>query len=74
MGYPNRQTHHRCLDCGATFSSNSSRRARERYGRELQCYVVYNLIQLHLSQYKLAHYRETVWLPSVPVMHRPHER
>jgi predicted RecB family nuclease len=47
-------THHRCLDCGATFSSNSERRARERYGRELQCYVVYNLIQLHLSQYKLA--------------------
>jgi hypothetical protein len=47
-------THHRCLDCGATFSSNPDRGARDRYGRELQCYVIYNLMQLHLSQYKLA--------------------
>jgi RNase_H superfamily/Transposase IS66 family len=48
-------THHRCIDCGATCSSKPSQgMTRERYGRELLNYAIYHLIQLHVSQYKLA--------------------
>jgi transposase len=46
--------HYKCLGCGVSFSSDASRVKRHRYGDNVLAYVVYNVIELNISQYKLA--------------------
>lgn len=44
----------RCKDCGATSYCNSNIYSQRRYGPQLSAFIVYNIIQLHISQYKLS--------------------
>jgi predicted RecB family nuclease len=46
--------HYKCRDCGVSFASEVRRLNRYRYGDNVLAYVIYNLIELHISQYKLA--------------------
>ena len=46
--------HYKCRDCGFSFASEARRLNRYRYSDNVLAYVIYNLIELHISQYKLA--------------------
>ncbi|MGC1891971.1 MAG: IS66 family transposase [Stellaceae bacterium] len=46
--------HYKCSGCGMSFSSDARRVKRHRYGDNLLAYVIYNIIELSISQYKLA--------------------
>jgi predicted RecB family nuclease len=46
--------HYKCPSCGVSFSSDSCRAKRHRYGENVLAYVIYNIIELNISQYKLA--------------------
>jgi len=46
--------HYKCLGCGVSFSSDARRVKRHRYGDNVLAYEVYNVIELNISQYKLA--------------------
>jgi predicted RecB family nuclease len=46
--------HYKCLGCGVSFSSDALPVKRHRYGDNVLAYVVYNIIELTISQYKLA--------------------
>jgi predicted RecB family nuclease len=47
--------HYKCPDCEVTFASDKRPSSRHRYGVNVLAYVIYNVIELHISQYKLAH-------------------
>ena len=46
--------HYKCSGCGVSFASDARRVKRHRYGDNLLAYVIYNIIELSISQYKLA--------------------
>jgi transposase len=46
--------HYKCVDCGVSFQSDERLLKRYRYGANVLAYVIYNLIDLHIPQYKLA--------------------
>ena len=46
--------HYKCLGCGVSFSSDGLPVKRHRYGDNVLAYVVYNIIELNISQHKLA--------------------
>jgi predicted RecB family nuclease len=46
--------HYKCGDCGDTFTSDERRVGRHRYGANVLAYVIYNVIELRVPQYKLA--------------------
>jgi predicted RecB family nuclease len=45
--------HYKCRDCNSSFASDNHNLGRSRYSANALAYVVYNLIELHISQYKL---------------------
>ena len=47
--------YYKCRDCGVLFVSDEHRLKRYRYGGNILAYVIYSLIELTISQYKLAH-------------------
>ena len=47
--------HYKCPECEVTFASDKRPSSRHRYGVNVLAYVIYNVIELHISQYKLAH-------------------
>jgi predicted RecB family nuclease len=46
--------HYKCSGCGASFASDTRSVKRHRYGDNLLVYVIYNIIELSIPQYKLA--------------------
>jgi len=46
--------YYKCRDCGASFASGARNLRRYRYSDNVLSYVIYNIIELHISQYKLA--------------------
>jgi hypothetical protein len=46
--------HYKCSGCGTSFGSDERRVKRYRYGNNILAYVIYNLIELNISQNKLA--------------------
>lgn len=46
--------HYQCRDCGGTFVSDKRPPRRHRYSHNVLAYVIHNIIELHISQYKLA--------------------
>ena len=46
--------YYKCRDCGASFASGARNLRRYRYSDNVLAYVIYNIIELHISQYKLA--------------------
>jgi predicted RecB family nuclease len=46
--------HYKCPGCGGSFSSDGPRVKRHRYGDNILAYVIYSIIELNISQYKLA--------------------
>ncbi len=47
--------YYKCGDCGVSFVSDDRRLERNRYGANFLAYVIYNIIEVHIPQYKLAH-------------------
>jgi transposase len=45
--------HYKCKDCNSSFASDNHNLGRSRFGANALAYVVYNLIELHIPQYKL---------------------
>ena len=45
--------HYKCSDCNSSFASDNHNLGRSRFGANALAYVVYNLIELHIPQYKL---------------------
>ena len=46
--------HYRCGNCHSLFASDKQRSRRYRYSDNVLSYLIYNLLELHVSQYKLA--------------------
>jgi predicted RecB family nuclease len=46
--------YYRCRHCGGTFVSDQYKLTKHRYGPQLLAYVIYNIIELHIPQFKLA--------------------
>jgi len=45
--------HYKCSDCNSSFASDNHNLGRSRFSANALAYVVYNLIELHIPQYKL---------------------
>jgi hypothetical protein len=55
--------HYKCPGCGVSFASDVRRVKRHRYGDNVLAYVIYNVIELNISQYKLAKImHKIVWI------------
>ena len=46
--------HYKCRECNISFPSNEYQWTRHRYGPNILAYVIYNLLELHIPQLKLA--------------------
>jgi predicted RecB family nuclease len=46
--------HYKCRNCGMPFASDVHDRTRHRYGLQLLAYVIHNIIELHIPQFKLS--------------------
>jgi predicted RecB family nuclease len=46
--------HYKCGDCSISFPSDEYQWTRHRYGPNILAYVIYNLLELHIPQLKLA--------------------
>lgn len=46
--------HYKCRTCGTPFASDVYDWTRHRYGLQLLAYVIYNIIGLHIPQFKLS--------------------
>ena len=47
--------YYKCGDCGVSFVSDDRQLERYRYSANVLAYVVYNIIEVHIPQYKLSH-------------------
>ena len=47
--------YYKCGDCGASFVSDDRQLERYRYSANVLAYVIYNIIEVHIPQYKLSH-------------------
>src|SRR5208283_5133871 len=47
--------YYKCGDCGAPFISDDRQLERYRYSANVLAYVIYNIIEVHIPQYKLSH-------------------
>ena len=45
---------YKCRDCGSTFASDQYHLTKHRYGLQLLAYVIHNIIELHIPQFKLS--------------------
>jgi predicted RecB family nuclease len=45
---------YKCSECGITFNSDRRDLGRSPYGTNVMAYVIYNLIEVHISQYQLS--------------------
>ena len=46
--------HYKCRSCGTPFASDVYDWTRHRYGLQLLAYVIHNIIELHIPQFKLS--------------------
>jgi len=46
--------HYKCRSCGISFPSDVDEWTRHRYGLQLLAYVIHNIIELHIPQFKLS--------------------
>ena len=46
--------HYKCRSCGISFPSDVYEWTRHRYGLQLLAYVIHNIIELHIPQFKLS--------------------
>jgi len=46
--------HYKCRSCGMSFPSDVYEWTRHRYGLQLLAYVIHNIIELHIPQFKLS--------------------
>jgi transposase len=46
---------YKCGGCGSWFASDNYRLDKSRYGANVVAYIIYNIIEVHISQYKLSH-------------------
>jgi len=53
--------YYKCRNCGASFASDQLPLERHRYGGNVLAFVIYNLIELHIPQYKLAHIMQKIF-------------
>jgi predicted RecB family nuclease len=68
--------YYKCKACGVSFISDDYHLTRHRYGANVLAYVTYNLIELHIPQYKLAHIMHKIFRYPLaqPMIHRMKQR
>ncbi len=47
--------YYKCDGCGVSFVSDDRKLERRRYSANVLAYVIYNIIEVHIPQYKLSH-------------------
>jgi hypothetical protein len=47
--------YYKCGVCGASFVSDDRKLGRRHYSANVLAYIIYNIIELHIPQYKLSH-------------------
>jgi predicted RecB family nuclease len=52
--------YYKCNDCGTSFSSGDTHLGRHRYSENVLAYIIYNIIEVHISQSKLSNIIEKI--------------
>jgi predicted RecB family nuclease len=45
--------YYKCIDCSVSFAADNHNLEKSPYSANVQAYVIYNIIEVHISQYKL---------------------